>query len=79
MACHFSKTRVVLALTFNTIRHTRWSIVMIPRSQIMVMCTTQIFSSASCVQQMEILSNDVSHKQICHLYQILNGCATIVA
>ena len=40
-----------LALTFNTIRHTRWSIVLIPRTSIMVTSTARIFSSASCVQQ----------------------------
>ena len=41
----------LIALTFNTIRHTRWSKVLIPHTYIMVTSTAQIFSSASCVQQ----------------------------
>ena len=41
----------ILALTFNTIRHTRWSIVLIPCTLNMVTSTTTDFSSGSCVQQ----------------------------
>ena len=48
-----SNSTLFLAWTFNTtpIRHTRWSILLIPCDHMSPVQFMQIFSSASCVQQ----------------------------